>query len=104
MNLKIFMTFLDFEKSLQSQKPPANISPNLVALWYDGKGNWNKAHDLADGNPYPEADWVHAYLHRKEGDEWNANYWYRRAGKTMPNLSLADEWIFLVNYFLAKAS
>ena len=98
------MTFLDFEKSLNKQKPPPNLSPNLIALWYDGKGNWNKAHDLADGNPYPEADWVHAYLHRKEGDEWNANYWYRRAGKTMPALSLAEECQFLVTYFLTKAS
>ena len=98
------MTFLDFEKSLNKQKPPPNLSPNLMALWHDGKGNWNKAHDLADGNPYPEADWVHAYLHRKEGDEWNANYWYHRAGKTMPNLSLAEEWQFLVTYFLTKAS
>ncbi len=96
------MTFLDFEKSLQDQNPPTDLSPNLVALWHDGKGDWNHAHDIADGNPYPEADWVHAYLHRKEGDNWNANYWYRRAGKTMPKLSLAEEWQSLVIYFLTK--
>lgn len=96
------MTFLDFEKSLQNQNPPPDLSPNLVALWHDGKGDWDNAHDIADGNPYPEADWVHAYLHRKEGDEWNANYWYRRAGKTMPKLSLVEEWQSLVIYFLTK--
>jgi len=97
------MTFLDFKESLQDTNPPLNLSPNLTALWHDGKGDWNSAHDLADGNPYPEADWVHAYLHRKEGDDWNANYWYRRAGKTMPKLSLTEEWEALVTYFLTKA-
>ncbi len=96
------MTFFTFKHSLQQQNPPASISPNLLALWYDGKGDWTKAHDIADGNPYPEANWVHAYLHRKEGDNWNANYWYRRAGKTMPTLSLAEEWTNLVVYFLKK--
>ena len=96
------MTLFTFKNSLQKQTPPPNISPNLLALWYDGKGDWAKAHDIADGNPYPEANWVHAYLHRKEGDDWNANYWYRRAGKTMPTLSLAEEWDNLVGYFLKK--
>ncbi len=96
------MKLNSFKNSLQQSAPPANISPNLEALWYDGKGNWSKAHDIADGNPYPEANWVHAYLHRKEGDNWNANYWYRQAGKTMPTVSLAEEWIALVTYFLAK--
>lgn len=92
----------DFKKTLEQTTPPSNISPNLIALWYDGKGNWTKAHDIADGNPYPEADWVHAYLHRKEGDSWNANYWYRRAGKTMPKITLEEEWEQLVAYFLTK--
>ena len=96
------MKLIDFKNSLQEKTPPVNISPNLEALWYDGKGNWAKAHDIADGNPYPEANWVHAYLHRKEGDDWNANYWYRRAGKTMPTVSLEEEWAQLVAYFLTK--
>ena len=96
------MELLTFKNSLQEKTPPNNISPNLEALWYDGKGNWTKAHDIADGNPYLEANWVHAYLHRKEGDDWNANYWYRRAGKTMPTVSLEEEWTQLVAYFLTK--
>ncbi|MFK7980652.1 MAG: hypothetical protein AB8G86_11765 [Saprospiraceae bacterium] len=96
------MQLNNFKNSLQQKSPPPNLSPNLLALWYDGKGDWTKAHDIADGNPYPEANWVHAYLHRKEGDDWNANYWYRRAGKTMPTLSLAEEWTNLVVYFLEK--
>lgn len=96
------MEFTSFKNSLQRTAPPANLSPNLVALWYDGKGNWSKAHDIADGNPYPEANWVHAYLHRKEGDDWNANYWYRQAGKIMPKVGLSEEWTALVTYFLAK--
>lgn len=96
------MNFSDFQISLQQSFPPANLTPNLKALWFDRKGDWHQAHDIADGNPYPEADWVHAYLHRKEGDNWNANYWYRRAGKTMPKLSLEQEWRDLVIYFLTK--
>lgn len=96
------MQLTKFKNSLQQENPPPNISPNLLALWYDGIGDWAKAHDIADGNPYPEANWVHAYLHRKEGDDWNANYWYRRAGKTMPKVSLTREWEDLVAYFLGK--
>ena len=96
------MTINEFKKTMTLSNPPSSLNPNLQALWYDGKGNWNQAHDLADGNPYPEADWVHAYLHRKEGDNWNANYWYRRAGKTMPSFSLQEEWEQLVGYFLSK--
>jgi len=96
------MTLSDFQLSLNKATPPKNLSQNLQALWYDGKGNWNKAHNLADGSPYADADWVHAYLHRKEGDNWNANYWYRRAGKKMPKCSLAEEWERLVTHFLEK--
>lgn len=96
------MEFIAFKNTLQQDTPPLHLSPNLLALWYDGKGNWTKAHNIADGNPYPEADWVHAYLHRKEGDSWNANYWYRRAGKAMPKVALAKEWEDLVVYFLGK--
>ena len=86
------MTFNDFNKSLNDNNPPIGISEVLVGLWYDAKGNWNKAHELIDGNSAHGADWAHAYLHRKEGDQWNADYWYRRAGKTKPSISLDDEW------------
>ncbi len=73
----------------------------LKSLWYDAKGDWKTAHDLVDQLPGLEAAWVHAYLHRKEGDIWNADYWYAKAKKTRPNISLEAEWESLVTYFLA---
>jgi hypothetical protein len=77
-----------------------NWSPFLKALWHDGQGNWTAAHKVVDTMGGKNAAWVHAYLHRKEGDQWNANYWYRRANQTMPNVSLDEEWEALVQYFL----
>ena len=62
------------------------------ALWFDGKGDWEKAHDLAQQDEGGAGDWVHAYLHRKEGDLGNAGYWYRRAGKPTAKGSLDEEW------------
>ena len=62
------------------------------ALYYDKQGDWPKAHALVDGHPGKEAADIHAYLHRKEGDQWNADYWYRQAGKEMFQGSLDEEW------------
>jgi hypothetical protein len=81
-----------FKESLAQQSPPADLSVYLQSLWYDAKGEWNKAHSLVDSLNDKTACWVHAYLHRKEGDKWNANYWYTKAGKTMPADSLTKEW------------
>lgn len=86
------MTFSDFESSLQDQHPPKGLSDSLHALWYAGKDNWEQAHNIAQDIPTAEGSWIHAYLHRWEGDEWNANYWYRRAGRKMPGSSLQEEW------------
>ena len=72
----------------------------LKALWYDGQGNWNSAHELVDQLGGEKAAWIHAYLHRKEGDMWNADYWYRRAHKSRPNISLEEEWEQLVKHFI----
>ncbi|MEM6321276.1 MAG: hypothetical protein AAF960_26700 [Bacteroidota bacterium] len=94
------MDIIHFKQTMHEEVPPPDWNNNLKALWYDGKGNWDKAHDLADGSPLEGANWIHAYLHRKEGDEWNANYWYRRAGRRMPNYSLEEEWENLVAHFL----
>lgn len=69
-------------------------------MWYDGKDNWEEAHNLAQDIHTTEGSWVHAYLHRKEGDLGNASYWYHRAGRTMPTLSLEKEWEEIVNAFL----
>jgi len=86
------MTIEYFKSSLSSSKPPENISILLQSLWYDAKGDWHTAHSLIDELEEPKAYLVHAYLHRKEGDLANANYWYRRAGKPMPQYSLEKEW------------
>lgn len=81
-----------FQESLSANQPPANLSVYLKTLWHDAKGEWNIAHQLIKDVEDKNANWIHAYLHRKEGDELNAGYWYRRAGKTMYEGSLEDEW------------
>ena len=93
------MTIETFEESLQENTPP-DVSVYLTALWYDAKGDWQKAHHLIDSLGGKTAAAVHAYLHRMEGDNWNANYWYNRAGRSMPNLSLQEEWKALANELL----
>lgn len=67
-------------------------SPYLKALYWDKEGDWTKAHGLVEDLSTSEAAWVHAYLHRKEGDEWNAGYWYRRAGQPFFTGTLDEEW------------
>lgn len=94
------MDLTAFINSLKDEQPPSHCSSLLCALWYDGKGDWNRAHDIADGNSAQGADWVHAYLHRKEGDKWNARYWYQRAGRDYPSQDLEAEWEQLVEWFL----
>jgi hypothetical protein len=81
-----------FKQSLTGDFPPENLSANATALWYDGKGDWEKAHQVVQDRTEKDAAWIHAYLHRKEGDTRNADYWYNRAGKNRPDISLQDEW------------
>jgi hypothetical protein len=96
------MTIIEFNDSLKALEPPQNISEILEALWYDANNDWEVAHNIAQSQEGTQAyDRLHAYLHRKEGDNWNANYWYRRAKTTMPNISLSKEWTLLVNQFLS---
>jgi hypothetical protein len=90
----------DFKQSLSGSSPPLEVSPYLQSMWYDAKGDWNKAHSIIQNIEDKKAAWVHAYLHRKEGDLGNADYWYRRAGKSKPNYSLEDEWESIVNALL----
>ena len=89
-----------FFESLEQTTPPMGLHEVASALWYDRKGDWHKAHSLVDGLEGSDAAWVHAYLHRKEGDLWSADYWYRRAGKKRPDLTLEKEWTELVNALL----
>jgi hypothetical protein len=94
------MNFETFQKSIKATTPPANISLYLLAMWYDANGNWDKAHSMIDNLNDATACWVHAYLHRKEGDKGNANYWYSRADKKMPSVSLPEEWENIVKALL----
>ena len=96
------MNLTQFKASLSaSSKPPEDSSYYLKALWWDGSGNWNKAHDIAQEINDKKGSWIHAYLHRKEGDLWNADYWYQKAGKKMPlSISLEEEWEEMVAVFL----
>ena len=86
------MNFEEFSQSLSLSEPPGNISIYLRSLWYDAKGDWERSHTIIQDVNDPTAAWIRAYLHRKEGDIGNADYWYRRAGKKRPSASLAEEW------------
>jgi hypothetical protein len=93
------MDITALKKSTDLVHPPEGLSIYLTALWYDAKGNWDKAHELIQDIDDAKAAWIHAYLHRKEGDVWNADYWYKRAGKKRPSVSLHEEWESLVLAF-----
>ena len=82
--------------------PPAHLTPALAGLWWDAKGDWDKAHDSAQQDEGPAGAWVHAYLHRKEGDLSNAGYWYNRAGKSVAKTTLAAEWDEISAALLSK--
>ena len=86
-------------QSLSQSAPPAGLSVYLQSLWYDAKGDWQQAHELIQDLPDANASWIHAYLHRKEGDIWNADYWYRKAGRKRPSLTLEEEWEELAGSF-----
>lgn len=85
------MTIAELRQSLSSSVPP-NVSVPLEALWHVAKGNWEKAHHLVQDQPEQAAAWVHAHLHRKEGDLSNAHYWYKRAARDTSHLNLHEEW------------
>jgi hypothetical protein len=94
------MNFNEFKDSLNNDVPPGDISNLLKALWYDGKDNWEQAHNIVQDMHNKEASWIHAYLHRKEGDDGNASYWYNRAGKRMADGSFTEEWEGIVKALL----
>jgi hypothetical protein len=86
------MTLDEFKQTLTAGQPPAGLSEVLKALWYDARADWDMAHHVAQDIDSPTGAWIHAYLHRKEGDLANAGYWYRRAGKPEARDAFADEW------------
>ncbi|RYY12698.1 MAG: hypothetical protein EOO04_33175 [Chitinophagaceae bacterium] len=95
------MTFDDYKASLKKDIPPEGLSPLLLAMWHDGKNDWDGSHNIAQDIHSSDGSWIHAYLHRKEGDSGNAAYWYMKAGKKTPVLSLEDEWEEIVKTFLS---
>ena len=90
----------EFRASVAADGPREGLSAPLTALWWDAKGDWEGAHALVDALETREGMAVHAYLHRKEGVAWNAEYWYRRAGKGLPRATLEEEWKALVEGLL----
>lgn len=94
------VTLDDFRQSLTADNSPAQLSPALAGLWWDGKGDWKRAHESAQQDEGPEGSWAHAYLHRKEGDQSNAEYWYGRAGKPVCRQPLDAEWLSIVRDLL----
>ena len=86
------MDLTSFERSLEGAAPPVELSKALQALWQEAKGAWDEAHTLAQEDKGAAGAWVHAYLHRVEGDLRNAGYWYRRAGRPASEQALRDEW------------
>jgi hypothetical protein len=95
------MTLDDFKTTLEGTTPP-DLSSLLRALWHDAKGDWEAAHAIAQDVGDEHGAWVHAYLHRKEGDEGNAGYWYRRAGRPHSRASLDKEWNEIAGALLAR--
>lgn len=95
------VTIKEFTDSLTADTPPP-MSIYLLALWYDGRGDWEASHDLVNEMDSQQAAWVHAYLHRKEGDIANARYWYGRAGEKFPQQPLEDEWAAIATALLGE--
>jgi hypothetical protein len=95
------MTLEEFRDSLSHAEPPVGLDLALTGMWWDAKGDWGRAHESAQEDEGPAGSWVHAYLHRKEGDTSNAGYWYRRADKDPSRLALQEEWLEIVKSLLA---
>ncbi len=90
-----------FKQTLDQDAPPENLGQALAALWHEAKGDWDQAHRLAQAADGADGAWVHAYLHRVEGDHANAGHWYRRAGKPQFSASMKREWDEIAGALLA---
>jgi hypothetical protein len=96
------MTFAEFEQSLKTKAPPDGLTPALAALWWAQKDEWDQAHAIAMNEDSREAAWVHAYLHRVEGDAGNAAYWYGQAKQPVAGGVLAAEWQAIATALLGE--
>jgi hypothetical protein len=92
----------EFRASLADAAPDTTLSPPLAALWWAAKGDWAQAHRIVQDESDANSAWVHAYLHRVEGDLGNAGYWYRRAGQAAAEDTLGAEWEQIVSVLLAQ--
>jgi hypothetical protein len=97
------MDIAGFRESLKNSVPPKGLTAALQALWWDAKDDWAKAHEAAQLDEGPDGSWVHAYLHRKQGDLSNAKYWYRRADRAAAYGDLTKEWEAIVKWLLRVA-
>lgn len=95
------MTLEEFRTSLAGDRPPESVHAALHALWYETNGQWQTAHETVQRCDDESSAWVHAYLHRREGDLANAAYWYRRVGRSAPQMSLEEEWQCIAETLLA---
>jgi hypothetical protein len=98
------MTLVELRATISQQQPPPALPPLLAALWWEAKGDWNQAHEIAQSESGADAAWVHAYLHRKEGDTSNAAYWYRQAHQPHCTLPLEKEWEQIVSALLIRST
>ena len=94
------MKHSEFIESLKSAAPPKDLSGEELALWYAAKDDWEMAHNTAQEISTETASWIHAYLHRVEGDQPNAKYWYQRANREPSSINLDDEAEQIIMYIL----
>jgi hypothetical protein len=94
------MTLEAFARSASGRKPPAALTPSLQALWWAAKDDWERAHQIVMAHEGRDCAWVHAYLHRREGDLPNARWWYKEAKRPVAAGSLDDEWSAIVRALL----
>jgi hypothetical protein len=98
------MTLADLRASIFQAAPPDDLAPIVQGLWWAAKGDWDKAHKIVQDDESREGAWVHAYLHRVEGDLPNARYWYRTAGKPVATGALDEEWNAIAAELLGNAA
>jgi hypothetical protein len=98
------MTVEEFKRALHDAAPPDGVNAPLRGLWHDARGDWDAAHRLAQDVDDDDGAWVHAYLHRKEGDAGNAAYWYERAHQAVATDALDSEWERLARWLLDRSA
>jgi len=98
------VTLAEFKESTAQARPPERLAPALIALWWDAKGDWERAHGEVMDEADTDCAWVHAYLHRREGDLANARYWYGQARKPAATGTLDAEWDRIARTLLGEGA